>query len=152
MNIFILSESPVIAAQYQCDKHVVKMILESAQMLCSAVGGEYRITHLNHPCTRWVRENQSNFRWLGQHAFALCEEYTYRYGKVHKSERIILDCYTRANTLPEGELTPFPMAMPVELQSENVVESYRRYYHTKSSFAKWTRREVPYWWSNNTVS
>lgn len=148
MNIFILSEDPIEAAQFQCDKHVVKMILESAQMLCSAVGGKYKATHLNHPCTRWVRENRSNFRWLARHAFALCVEYSYRYSKVHKSEEIIADCFTRANTLPEGPLTSFPMAMPVELQSENVVESYRRYYHTKSSFAKWTRREVPYWWEN----
>jgi len=114
MNIFILDESPVKAAQLQCDKHVVKMILESAQMLSTAhrlldgrmVLGKsksgrsakewkledevldtvlYKAVHIGHPCTIWTMESISNYNWHFQHYKALAEEYEYRYGKTHKS-------------------------------------------------------------------
>ncbi len=69
MNIFALDTDPVTCAQYHCDKHVIKMILESVQMLsttCSILGAEapYKPTHANHPCTKWVRESWENFGWL----------------------------------------------------------------------------------------
>ena len=99
MNIFYLSECPVEAAQYQCDKHVVKMILESAQMLCTAHHAcptaaprpekFYKQAHLNHPSTIWVRTATANYDWMIVHALALCEEYTHRYGKIHSSQSII---------------------------------------------------------------
>ena len=65
MNIFMLHQEPQIAAQYHCDKHVVKMILESAQLLCTALNEAgvpmpYRVTHKNHPCSIWVRESRAN--------------------------------------------------------------------------------------------
>ena len=87
MNIFVVNDDPKVAAQNLCDKHVVKMILESAQMLCSAFkNGEapYKRSYYNHPCTKWARESQVNYEWLLTHAYELCEEYLLRYGKIHK--------------------------------------------------------------------
>ena len=99
MNIFYLDEDPKVAAILQYNKHVVKMILESAQMLCTAhhvYGNEeqkenvpYKQAHLNHPSTIWCRQSIPNYMWLYKHMLALGHEYTHRYGKVHKSEDMI---------------------------------------------------------------
>ena len=131
MNIFVLDYDPTIAAQMASDKHNVKMILESAQLLCTAVrlnGGNapYRITHRNHPCTKWASKNKANWNWLKEYAMALCEEYTHRYGKVHKSQPIISQLTDRS--IPDGKLTPFPLCMPPYFRKKDVVESYRNYY------------------------
>ena len=93
MNIFYLHQNPEQAARYQYNKHVVKMLLESAQMLCTAhhVYGSpeqkenvpYKQAHLNHPSTIWVRTNNRNYMWLYWHMIALGEEYTKRYNKKH---------------------------------------------------------------------
>ena len=93
MNIFYLDPHPTVAAQQCCDKHVVKMILESAQMLSTAHrvldknDNEllYKEAHKNHPSTKWVRESHLNYQWLYAHFVALGEEYTARYGKIHVS-------------------------------------------------------------------
>ena len=100
MNIFYLDRDPVIAAQMMCDKHVVKMILESAQMLSTAHRvldgdeyadrkGLYKLAHKNHPSTIWVRSSLENYTWLYDHMVALMAEYTYRYGKHHATERLL---------------------------------------------------------------
>jgi len=116
MNIFILDDNPVKAAQLQCDKHVVKMVLESAQMLSTAhrmldgtvekrpsksgkrmvnyykhpdpVMDEqlYKAVHFNHPCTVWTMQTTANYRWHYTHFIALCNEYKYRYGKEHLTD------------------------------------------------------------------
>ena len=81
MNIFVLSEDPIEAAQMQCDQHVVKMTLETAQMLCTPFpngSAPYKHTHYNHPCNVWVRESKANFIWLCDHGDALAQEYTDR--------------------------------------------------------------------------
>lgn len=148
MNIFILSENPTEAAQLQLDKHVVKMCLETAQMLSTIADGPYKPTHKNHPCTVWARTSKQNYEWLVLHGLALCEEYTYRYGKIHKCESIISSLSDRSVRFPNIGLTKFAMAMPDDLKSSDVVESYKKYYKTKSSFAKWTKRSVPSWWNN----
>ena len=93
MNIFVLHPMPDIAARMQCDRHVVKMTLETAQMLSTAInelGGQapYKSAHVNHPCSVWARETLSNFEWLWEHGINLAQEYTARYGKVHKSEAV----------------------------------------------------------------
>ncbi len=88
MNIFAVDKDPKISAQQLCDKHVVKMILESAQMLCAVYDNgtaPYKRAFYNHPCTIWARETEQNYEWLLNHAYAMCQEYTRRYGKVHKS-------------------------------------------------------------------
>lgn len=113
MNIFFLDESPVLSAQFQCDKHVVKMILETAQMLCTAhrvcdgtrlvsekTGKPlqqynhprwhdvlYKCAHINHPSTKWIRGSSGNYQWAYEHFVALCDEYTHRYGKLHESDK-----------------------------------------------------------------
>ena len=158
MNIFVLHRDPVVAAQMQCDRHVVKMVLESAQMLCTAVnvlGGEapYKTAHVNHPCSVWARQSLGNFFWLYDHGMALAEEYTHRYGKRHKSEEVIRDCmYQWEAGLPLYGLTctPPPLCMPDQYKSDDVVDSYRAFYiGDKSRFALWNKaRPAPQWWAN----
>jgi hypothetical protein len=155
MNIFKLDENPVMSAKYACDKHVVKMILESAQLLC-AVQPEgtapYKRTHYNHPCTKWVRESARNYEWLLLHAFALCVEYTHRYDKTHKSEAVIEWCDDNRPDLPNIKMTSQPTCMPDYCKTESVVGSYRKYYiNEKSKFAKWKDGNVPSWYSEALV-
>lgn len=164
MNIFVLSLDPIEAAQMQCDKHVVKMILESAQLLSSAhhvigsphVEHVYRLTHKNHPCAKWARESVSNYQWLYDHMIALGEEYTYRYGKIHKTIRERSKYLLRVPPrlfFKSADPTQFPLCMPDEYKiyddvgDPDVVGSYRAYYMgEKRSFATWKRREPPEWW------
>jgi hypothetical protein len=148
MNIFVLHKNPKVAARYCCDKHVVKMILESAQMLCAAHPegtAPYKRTHYNHPCTVWTRTSLGNYKWLLKHAFALCKEYTHRYGKVHKTEAVINFCSTNYPQFDRTRRTPFPQAMPDEYKVQgDAVSAYRDYYlHEKSHFAVYTDRDVP---------
>ena len=154
MNIFVLHSDPVIAAQHQVDKHVVKMPLESAQILCSALirhgieGTPYRQAHKNHPCTLWAGDNRANFDWLVKHGIALSEEYTARYGKRHKSQNVIEWCSGMSAHIPSGCLTPHRLAMPDEYKSDCVVTSYRKYYlGEKRKLAKWTKTDPPAWWA-----
>lgn len=154
MNIFVLSEDPVEAARVQCDKHVVKMILESGQMLCAAhpIGSApWKRTHYNHPCTVWARTSTGNYEWLAVHGLTLCEEYTHRYGKRHKSEDVLLWCAENVpKEVPEGPLTPFVVAIKNQKYHLNdAVASYRAYYlGEKSRFAKWKNSEPPPWWKS----
>ena len=150
MNIFVLDENPVVAANYACDKHVVKMILESAQMLCAAHpdgNAPYKRSFYNHPCTKWVRASTENYDWLIEHAMALCAEYTRRYGKVHKTQRVIEWCENNRPELPVGVLSKWPKCMPDYCKEESVVGSYRNYYkNEKAKFAKWKDGNVPAWY------
>lgn len=153
MNIFALSNNPRLAAQYHCDKHLSKMLLESVQMLSTtrAVLGlshPYRKTHQNHPCTIWVRQSLSNYLWLVELAYALEEERQYRFGPKPRHKSIcILDKMPvpSAKHLPDIGRTKFAQAMPWFLVTSNPVSAYRDYYHTKT-FAKWTRRPKPTWY------
>lgn len=166
MNIFVLDEDPKIAAQMMCDKHVVKMIVESCQMLStnhrlSGSNTVYTITFdlykqafANHPCTVWARQTKENYMWLSDHTLELCHEYTRRYGKVHSCETMAtwFSMYYPLKT-PEGGLTPFAQAMPDKYKSENAVNSYRSYYlGEKSMFAKWKQQNVPEWYSFGLAS
>ena len=136
MNIFYLDKDPVKAAQVQYNKHVVKMILESAQMLCTAhhVYGfpddvPYKQSHLNHPSTIWCRQNRHNYMWLYRHMIALGDEYTRRYGKTHMSItkcKNILRSYPAL--IPNGEFTQPPQAMPDEYKDKCSVQAYWNYY------------------------
>lgn len=153
MNIFILSEDPVEAAQMQCDQHVVKMTLETAQLLCSPfpVGiAPYKRTHFQHPCSIWTREAKDNFQWLCDHGKALAQEYTYRYGKVHRSEQVIDWCMAHRDMLQFSQLRRTPFAVVVEHADtdSDAVTNYRRFYLTnKRRFARWQRgRACPVWW------
>ena len=161
MNIFVLSYDPIEAAQMQCDKHVVKMILESAQLLSSAhhmldspyKEDCYRLTHKNHPCAKWVRESADNYLWLYDHMLALGNEYTYRYHKVHKTIRERADVLSNVPPALEYKgYTQFPLCMPDEYKKwddvgdSDVIGSYRDYYMgEKRSFATW-KTSPPEWW------
>tara|TARA_Y100001963_G_scaffold156852_1_gene251475 strand:- start:1867 stop:2403 length:537 start_codon:yes stop_codon:yes gene_type:complete len=163
MNIFYLDRDPKIAAQLMCDKHVVKMILESAQMLSTAhrvldgdeyanETGMYKMAHKNHPSTIWVRSSFDNYVWLWEHMTALMREYTHRYGKHHATERL-KECLARAPTnIPFGvKFTDPPQCMPETCKGEDTVLAYQNYYIVeKSDFAKWTKREVPAWFLGET--
>lgn len=155
MNIFVLDDDPSVAAKYACDKHVVKMILESAQMLC-AVHPEgtapYKRSFYNHPCTKWVRASTDNYEWLIQHAYSLCEEYTRRYGKVHKTQQVIEWCDANRPELPSLGLTPFAQAMPDQYKNQDAVKAYRAYYlGEKTSFATWKNVKTPSWFREALV-
>lgn len=159
MNIFVLDLIPERAAQYHCDKHVVKMILETAQILSTVVVGKipqarevlYKPTHKSHPCVIWASQSVKNMLWLASLGFALCEEFEYRYGKKHKSEKIILNATILGLTFPrikypEVELTPFTQAMPEKYRNDNPVKAYRDYYkNEKKHLLTYTKRENPPW-------
>lgn len=135
MNIFALDIDPVLAAQYHADKHVVKMIVETAQLLCNAhrpCDAPYKRTHYNHRCSRWSRKSTANYLWLCDLGLALCAEYTKRYRKRHKSQDVIEWCEERIpDSIPYGELTDFPQAMPEAFQDKDPVVAYRKYYKSK---------------------
>ena len=156
MNIFVLDENPQVAAQMHNDKHVIKMILETSQILCgvhhmsnpiSTLQVPYKLSHKNHPCSIWVRDCIENYIWLCDLGLSLCEEYTYRYGKRHKSQDVIEWCITNIPNLREnGDVTPFALAMPDECKVNTAVDSYRLYYIThKKGFSTWKNRNKPEW-------
>ena len=155
MNIFVLDEKVEKCAEYHCDKHVIKMILESAQMLSATVrlnGHDmgYKLTHKNHPCTIWARESLSNYNWLVRLTRLLNYEYRYRYDKDvnHKSYDLVKTL--PIPDLPDIGLTPFAQAMPDQYKNKNAVKAYRDYYiNEKSSFLTWTKRKKPKWINND---
>lgn len=98
MNIFLSSDDPLLCAQALDDKRVVKMALETAQLLASAtfsLGFDigYAPTHINHPCAKWARSGRFAFLWLIEHGMYLCNEYEHRFGDVHASKEVILKAY-----------------------------------------------------------
>lgn len=154
MNIFFLDYDNTKCAKYHCDKHVVKMILETAQLLCGVhhvtahdtSHVPYKLSHKNHPCSIWTRGCLSNYLYLCDLGLELCKEYTYRYGRRHKSQDVIEWCLTNKPNISDREFTEPPKAMPDEYKVDCVVQSYRNYYiGDKKYFAKWKNREIPEW-------
>jgi len=158
LNIFILDNDPVIAAQYHCDKHVVKMCVESTQILCTSlrlrgIKSEkitYKSTHTKHPCVKWAANKNGNMQWLYVHAIALCNEYTKRYGKIHKSQYVLNEIKELIQFEVIEQHEDFVLAMPEIYKSFDAVESYRKYYSCeKRKFAKWKIPSTqPKWWNN----
>ena len=164
MNIFVTYPDPVISAQTLCDIHVVKMVLESAQMLSTA-WREYSLAYadeheldqaayINHPCTIWTQSARENYSWLYKPFIAVCEEYTHRYGKSHASARL-KGPLMWAPFKPRSVLATieqpygFVLAMPDEYKSDDVFDSYRNYLiNEKQHFAKWEKdpSRKPTWW------
>lgn len=162
MNIFVLNEFPGQAAKDLCDKHVVKMILESTQLLSTVTHqrgfeGPYKITHANHPCTKWVATAPANWAWLTLHAMYMCYEYSDRYHKKHKCQDLIQDFGSRGpeiwktkdfeNITLYMEHTPFAQCMPDQYRQADAVEAYRAYYRAeKRDIARWTEPgKAPEW-------
>jgi hypothetical protein len=143
MNIFVLDYNPVTAAQMLCDKHIIKMALETAQILSTICGGPYKPTHHNHPCVKWAGDNRIHFGWLKRHGLAICAEYTRRYGKIHKCQAVIEQCKTPRDL--RIAVADWVQCMPDEFKDKDAVVAYRKYYHSKAEFATW-KTEPPYWW------
>jgi hypothetical protein len=153
MNIFAVDNDPKAAAIMLCDRHIVKMVLETAQLLCTAShlsdGKDlpYKPTHIHHPCTLWAAETYDNFIWLIEHGLALSKEYTYRYGKEHKCESIVKLVLETATKPKTSGRTPFAQAMPDKYKGKDAVEAYRNYYIGEKTWAKWQKnRSAPHWW------
>jgi hypothetical protein len=156
MNIFVLDQDPVVSAKSLCDKHVVKMTLETAQILSTVHWildghGPYKPTHTKHPCVVWAAKTNANYIWLARHGLAIAEEYTERYKKTHKSHSVLrwANSHLPANII-NGSLTPFAIAINKEKYSHLIcsdpVLSYRAFYKAdKSSFATW-KNNKPSWW------
>lgn len=156
MNLFILDSNPMKAARDHCDRHVVKMILETAQLLSTAhrVLDQcddvelYKATHINHPCAKWVRECSDNYLWAYHLFIALCDEYKTRYGKIHVTDTKLRSRLARPpRNIKYGIQTPFVLAMPEECKVSNPVASYRLYYLMhKAPIATW-KTQPPTWWT-----
>lgn len=149
MNIFAIDQDPSKAARQLHDRHVVKMILESAQMLstCRQAYGDNRDGLLkacfhNHPCNVWLRESHSNYDWLVRHMIGLLREYTYRYNKLHRYENLVVTHFAmKLKGLSDKDLTPFTTAMPGEYKTTDPIQSYRNYYLSKKIQGNfWTNR------------
>ena len=160
MNIFYFDECPVVSAEAQPDKMLVKMPLETAQMLCTAhrvldgdeyadANGLYKTAYKNHPCTVWARQSRGNYEWLYVHFLALAMEYTYRYGKEHLSYTKLHEPLEKhPDNIHRGDMTPLAQAMPDEYKNDNPVVAYRDYVIHEKHYAKWEKnREKPTWWT-----
>lgn len=155
MNIFVLDKDPKTAAAWHCDQHVVKMAIEYAQILSTALHTTnstlndyvYRSTHAKHPCTIWATESLQHWEWLWRLGHNVGNEYTRRYGKIHKSTRVLRNLPV-PDALPDlGWLRDQPQAMPDEYKHGDVVHAYRNFYlHDKARFARWNHSDHPPWW------
>jgi len=175
MNIFMLDEKPKLSAQYHNDKHVVKMIVEYAQLLSTAHrvldgtsqkvnyvtktgkprtktvyvlddnDGIYEAAHVNHPSAVWVRESENNYLWLHEMSVYLCREYSVRYDKIHKSQSVIAKLSNLPKNIVSAGKTKLPLAMPEEYHQENPVEAYRAFYRDGKSHIANWKTVVPWW-------
>ena len=180
MNIFYLDHDPKICATYHNDKHVVKMILEYAQLLSTAhrvldgvptirqskTGRKqtwyyvndyrddllYNATHINHPSAKWARDSSNNYQWLYQLFCACCDEYSFRYGKVHLTDTKL----RKILATPPKNISNDPFeepwrAMPDEVKiGDDSLASYRNYYiNNKTHLASWKKRNIPEWYLAN---
>ena len=155
MNIFWLDTNFKKSAQYHCDKHVVKMIIEYAQILSVAnrefgLDEGYNVTHRNHPCMMWARESQANWLALKIMALQLNKEYEYRYGRTHKSAYVIASL--SMPPIPNIGITKVPQCVPEQYKCDNPIIAYRNYYiGEKAYFARWKGRPVPEWFNYNGI-
>lgn len=209
MNIFFIDLDPDVAARQLVDKHVVKMIVESAQLLSTAhrvldgtmttevrqtpitretgrminymvtddgpepywssypeteiIGYKrrrvkvwglpdarqpilYAASHMNHPSGLWARTTRDNYMWLFHHMDTMMDEYTYRYGKVHSTERLVAALQNPPNNLTRTGMTPAPSCMPDDCKVGDLVTNYRTYYNKyKRHIFNWKRRPTPDW-------
>lgn len=161
MQIFILDKNINKNVEYYVDKHIVKIPTEVAQMISTVYHLQnmnipsflYKPTHINHPCSIWIRKSLQNFLYTVNLGNSLYNEYQYRYNKPDKHCRNKLIFEYASKVLPSFSiqgLTPFALAIPKEYKKENVVEAYRQYYiKEKSHLFKWTKRPIPYWIKND---
>ena len=163
MNIFYLDKDVELCARYHNDRHVVKMILESCQLLCTAHHlldknpdpNLYKKTHQNHPSAVWVRESVYNYLWLWELTLALNEEFKRRYNKKRDHLSIVklrnILCFS-PDRISHKPFTDPPQCMPPEYKGDDTVEAYRKYYiFDKQHLATWSNTETPYWYKNENI-
>lgn len=175
MNIFAIDPNPCIAAKHLCDQHVVKMILESSQILSSAAirwgvkesdmpltkaGTPARGGYHHHPSTKWAGNNRSNYYWVWMHMYRLCIEYTERFGKSHFCQTQAETLYDLAGAIPCGDLEEFSVAispdakcrvLDKEFDSLCPVDQYRSYYRHDKTFGRW-KKNKPDWLTSPYVT
>ncbi len=180
MNIFYLDNDPKICAMYHNDKHVVKMILEYAQLLSTAhrvldgtltsrlskTGRKqnwygltddrefllYNATHVNHPSAKWCRDSADNYEWLYRLFCATCDEYTFRYGKIHLTDQKLRHVLShKPKNIAKKPFDAPWRAMPDEVKiGDDSLASYRNYYiNNKTHLASWKKRNIPEWYIAN---
>lgn len=157
MNIFATDSNPELAARYLDDRRLPKMVVESAQILSSALynlgywrSDLYRETHRHHPCVKWAQSSRGNFSWLVSHGLALGKEYKFRFGATrdHRSVSVILNCSERFKDCPMDILGMTSFANATSLpKTGSVVQTYRRYMSEVkwASGATWRGRGMPDW-------
>jgi predicted DNA-binding protein len=175
MNIFNLHEDTKKSAQMHCDKHVVKMIIEYAQLMSTAhrlLDGEmylgktangrnikrwrldderedilYKASHINHPSAIWVRESIENYYQMFKLYMATLAEFTNRYGKIHGASKPSVFLMRPPLNIPCVKRTEIPQCMPDYCKVKgNPIKAYRNYYiNEKESFATWKNKEIPQW-------
>lgn len=145
----------MIAAQMACDQHVIKMPLESAQMMSTIARScgfdvGYKSTHAKHPATLWAGASAANYEWLTTHALGLLAEYTERYGRTHACQPVVekLGGLIGSLSFSKVGLLPFVQTMPEARKRESAVAAYRAFYmNEKRKFATWKKsRPAPFWW------
>ena len=160
LNIFYLDKNPIKCARVHCDKHVVKMIIEYAQIMSTAhrvLDGQkytdktkngrnitrwrhpnkdydeflYKATHVNHPSTVWASQSKANYIWLYSMWRELCREYSYRYGKRHLTDQKLRSVlFKPPQNIPVTDFTDPPQAMPIDVHCQDTITAYRNYYRT----------------------
>lgn len=160
MNIFVTSECPEQSARWLCDKHCIKMLLESTQLLCTAYHEQgkqapYKPSHRNHPSSIWTRMSYDNFQWLIAHAHGISDEYTVRYGKTHKSKAVLEWCEDNVHLLSfdTQDLTPFAIAIAEDcicrthpdFESMTAIEKYRQYILLDKKHIHAWKKNQPWW-------
>lgn len=171
MNIFVLDKCAEKSAQYLCNIHLNKMLIEHTQMLANCYsyenlnlapktqsGTARKYSYYNHPVSIWVRQSNENFQWLWYYTIKILEERQFRGYKEHFCKEFLLWCsYNKPDNIKNSYniLTPFVLVMPEKYKKELTVDSYRDYYinekqYTKSGkwMLKYTKRELPYWFPN----
>ena len=158
MNIFYLDTDPVKSAELHCDKHVVKMIIEYAQLMSTAhrvLDGDlyedrtannrrikrwclndsnmenvlYKASHINHPSNIWIRSSDSHYQFVYDMFVALCNEYTHRYGKTHLTEEKLKDILQHLpNNIASADFVDPPQAMPDDVKTHDAIDAYQNYY------------------------
>jgi hypothetical protein len=151
MNVFILDKDLATSVEYHCDKHVIKMILEAAQIASTVhweTGGEgpYKSTHVNHPLVRWACSSLAAYRYVVKYGLQLCKEYTYRYGKIHKTQEKLEWLKTNEPDVPKvGTKFQIIVADDCKVKGDEVT-SYRKYYiKYKFHILSWKKRPEPPW-------
>lgn len=166
MNIFVTDQDADQSAKALCDMHLVKMVVETGQILSTAIlhhapdtEGLYKPTHKNHPCVVWTRTCRRSFAWLLDHGLSLAEEYERRFGREHKTHALLKQMMSMWQAIPLAgqEMPPFVYCGPVEHAGPDVPRAYRAYLSAKylawgPKKARWTGTSPPAWFTPGALS